>query len=68
MRWILLGFLLLGSGCTVIGGDLRDALMIQTHYTRQYVAATLPAVQNEEIKGVGVRLLANCDAVDKLVE
>jgi len=65
---ICLAALALLPSCTVIGGDLRDALKVQTHYTRQYVLACNPNVQDEQIRGIGERLLANCDSIDKLLE
>ncbi len=67
-RLLILAALALLPSCTVIGGDLKDALKIQTHYTRQYVAACSANAQDEQIKGIGDRLLANCDSIDKLLE
>lgn len=71
MKRLLIGAvaLVLLSGCTVISGDLKEALKAQTHYTRQYVQYMQPRCENlEEMHGVGERLLANCDSIDKLLE
>lgn len=70
MKRVLICFaaLFLFGGCTVIGGDLKEALKIQTHYTREYVEATRMFTNDEQINGIGDRLLANCDQVDKLLE
>lgn len=68
-RLLLAAFLILScSGCTIIGGELKEALRIQNHYTRQYVAATLPNVQNEQIKGIGSLLEENSKKIDKMLE
>ncbi|MFH0907806.1 MAG: hypothetical protein V1929_03460 [bacterium] len=65
---ICLAALSMFSGCTVIGGDLRKALEIQTHYTRQYVAATLPTVQDEQTQGIGKLLVENSNKIDELLK
>ena len=68
MRHVLLGALLLVlAGCHGMSAELKGALKIQTKYTRQYIEATMPGVKDEEIRGIGERLLENCDAIDELV-
>ena len=52
--------------CTIIGQDLKDAIQLQTHYTRQYVLACPSS--DEQIKGIGERLIVNCDKLDQMVK
>lgn len=63
----LVALVLLG-GCTVIGKDLREALEIQNHYTRQYVEFTLGAVNDEQMRGVGERLVENSKKIDEMIQ
>ncbi len=63
---LLLAFVM--SGCTGIPKKMRSALKIQTKYTRQYVKATLPKVTEEKTRGIGERVLENCDRIDAMIK
>jgi hypothetical protein len=59
---------LLFCGCTVIGKDLREALQVQNHYTRQYVEFTKGSVNDEQMKGIGSLLVENSKKIDAMIK
>lgn len=55
------------AGCGGLSDSMKSALKIQTKYTRQYIKATLPGVEDDEMRGVGERLLVNSDKIDAMI-
>ena len=66
MRTALAIILLLLTGCVYSPPEaIRHALDVQAKYTATYVEHTLPLVDDEETKLIGIELVKNAEALKK---
>ena len=59
---------LLLSGCVVCSQDVRIRVHTHAAYTREYVAATLPLVQDPYVKALGQQLARDSRDLDETFE
>jgi len=59
---------LLLSGCVVLPEDARIRITTHAAYTREYVAATLPLVQDPYVRALGQQLARDSRDLDEIVK